>query len=371
MKYGIFLFIICFVIIALAELGLQVLDYPYYEPEVRVGWRYQGADSEDHLNQLGFRGRRIMYDSTDKVVLLLGDSQVEADGCAFDQMPERYLEQELSRIDPKIKVFSIGAGGYGTDQALLALEAYFKQFRADLVLLWVTPSNDVWNNLFPTHIPKDGLPKPTFWLEKGQLKGHKFTPDSLVAQNSPLKLVHLWQRIFANPLRGIDEQWATQTMPPPYQPQTTYEGDYLDWTGHKIENLHNEKAHAAIQLLPTSPRTRYGIALTQALFERVRQMAEKHGIKVVFFYRDEYPELPTDTTVTIIKQGKGYFTLSKKEYNQNIELLMRPVNAIQVPLLEEDWRISPNDGHLNAHANAQVMKTLVDSLGNRPALFGY
>ena len=363
--------VICTVIVVLAEVGLQLLDYPYYQQEVRVGWKYQGGDTQDHINQLGFRGRPIAYDSTDKVVLLVGDSQVEADGCAFDQMPERHLEQALSRLYPKVKVFSIGAGGYGTDQALLALEEYFQRFRADVVLLWVTPSNDVWNNLFPTHIPKDGLPKPTFWLENGQLKGYRFTPDSLVARNSPLKLVHLWQRIFSNPLRGIDEQWAAQTMPPPYQPQTSYEGEYLDWTGHRIENLQNEKAHAAIQLFPTSDRTRYGIALTQALFQKVEQKAQVSGAKTIFFYRDEYPELPTDTTITIIKQGKGYFTLSKKEYNRNIELLMHPINAIQVPLLEKDWRISPDDGHLNAHANAQVMKTLVDSLSNRPALFGY
>ena len=68
-------------------------------------------------------------------------------------------------------MFSVGAGGYGQDQELLALREYYSKYRANLVLLWQTPGNDIWNNIFPTHWPTNANPKPTFWLEDGRLKG--------------------------------------------------------------------------------------------------------------------------------------------------------------------------------------------------------
>ena len=361
LKNALFSLFTTFILICLVEGALQLLNYPYYQPEVRVGWKYQGKDKE-HLNQLGFRGQKIKYDSTDKVVLLLGDSQVEADGCAFEQMPEKHLQTALQKSMPNVKVFSIGAGGYGTDQELLALQEYFKHFRAYLVLVWITPSNDVWNNLFPTHIPKDGTPKPTFWLENHQLKGYKLKPDSLIIKNSPFKLVHLFQRVFDNPLKGIDENWAKQTMPPAYIPESQYKAPFLDWTGHKTENLVNEKAHNAIQFSPVSPRTKYGIALTQALFEKLKQTSAENKAKIVYFYRDEYPEISTDSSLAVIKQGNGFYTISKKQYNINIKALTQLFQSIRLPILIKDWRVSPEDGHLNAKANQQVMKSLADSL---------
>lgn len=138
------------------------------------GWRYHGKRTEE-INQLGFRGQRINYDKQDYVVLLVGDSQVQSATCVFEKMPERRLEDHLSIITGKaIRVFSLGAGGYGQDQQLLALKEFFRDYSADLVVVWETPGNDVWNNMFPTHWPKDGTPKPTFWLDgNDKLKGPK------------------------------------------------------------------------------------------------------------------------------------------------------------------------------------------------------
>ncbi len=134
-----------------------------------VGWRYPGKDK--HVNQLGFKGRRIDYSNNSIVILLLGDSQVEAENLPFGCFPEQALEYHLSFLNPQVKAFSLGATGYGNDQQLLVLKEYFQKYRADYVLLWQTITNDIWNNIFPTHCPKDGWPKPTFWLENGVLKG--------------------------------------------------------------------------------------------------------------------------------------------------------------------------------------------------------
>ena len=119
-------------------------------------------------NQLGSRGVPIQYSAGDYVVLLIGDSQVEAAACSYYWLPERRLEHHLSATRP-VRVFSLGAGGWGQDQQLLALREYYQRFRADLVIAWQTPDNDLWNNTFPSMDPDGHQPKPTYWLENNTL----------------------------------------------------------------------------------------------------------------------------------------------------------------------------------------------------------
>ncbi|MBN2382650.1 hypothetical protein JXQ70_07190 [bacterium] len=60
-----------------------------------IGWRSSATSSE--LNELGFRGQPINYNSDDYVVVLLGDSYVESiTGCTFNAIPERRLEYHYS-----------------------------------------------------------------------------------------------------------------------------------------------------------------------------------------------------------------------------------------------------------------------------------
>jgi hypothetical protein len=58
-------------------------------------------------------------------------------------MPEKRLQDYLNMYDKKVKVFSLGAPGYGQDQQLLVLKDYYRQYHADVVILWETPKNDV------------------------------------------------------------------------------------------------------------------------------------------------------------------------------------------------------------------------------------
>lgn len=88
----------------IGALFLQILLVP---PPLIAGWK--SAVPTNEQNQLGFRGRQITYSSEDYVVVLLGDSQVEASALPFDAVPERLLEQHLNR--PHTKVFSVGTGG--------------------------------------------------------------------------------------------------------------------------------------------------------------------------------------------------------------------------------------------------------------------
>jgi len=166
--------------ITIAEFFLQFIDKP---SPVISGWLNQKSRLE--TNQLGFRGKKITYTDNDYVIVLLGDSQVAAAACSFYWMPESRLEHYLNtKLNKNIKVFSVGAGGYGQDQQLLMLKKYYITYRADMVVLWQTPSNDIWNNVFPTHWPGNGWPKPTFKLVNGELQGPSYErPCYSVAAN--------------------------------------------------------------------------------------------------------------------------------------------------------------------------------------------
>ena len=76
--------------IALMELGLRLIRKPNYY----AGWKPNQVLASE-MNQLGYRGKKIEYTDEDFVVVLLGDSQVYAAGCAFGWLPEARLEHHL------------------------------------------------------------------------------------------------------------------------------------------------------------------------------------------------------------------------------------------------------------------------------------
>jgi hypothetical protein len=338
----------------LGEVYLSVTDQP---PNHRWGWRYIGRRSGE-LNELGFRGRPIHRNEEDRVVLLVGDSQVVAEACAFEDMPERRLEHHLSSITAKpIKVFTLGATGYGQDQQLLALKEYLHDRSADLVIAWETPGNDIWNNMFPTHWPKDGTPKPTFWLdENGDLRGprrslYRFRLASLI-DNIVLKT-------------SLDEFWEDRYLPPPYEPMTHYSGFATEnWhvLNRRLEDIEREKTHVILSLFPRSERTEYGVQLANKLLKAMREQSEASGAGFVAFAVDR-PDFPLRDGVYKLRKGpKSIFArLSGEQYWENIAEVNRNIEFFVIPVRVKSF-MKGRDPHLNERAVDQVMKDLADVL---------
>ncbi len=348
------------VLIALfiGEVGLRIIDKP--KPALS-GWRSAGV-SPSERNQLGFRGQAIQYADGDFVVVLLGDSQVEAAACACDWMPERVLERDLNAAGPRTRVFSVAASGYGQDQQLLALREYLSQYRADLVILWETPANDYWNNLFPANFA-DGRPKPTFWLEGGELRGPSEglgEPDSDAPR---LKLRLLWDRVAGS---SRDRAWERR-YPPPYRPEEGHAPDASDdwqrlWDGNvrgfRGEDLGSEKSHLAMFLTPRSERTRYGLDLAHALLDEIGREVRSRGGRFAAFTA-QTPPAPEDDFYEGVHalNGRTYRT-SWRQYYDNVEYMNRGVDFRLIPVTVERWRVGPENPHLNEHATEQVMNDL-------------
>lgn len=347
-----------------AVLGALALQVLYRPRPVHAGWRTRAAARES--NELGFRGHPIRYEPDDHVVVLLGDSQVEARACAYGWMPERRLEHHLREGGHDTRVVSVGAGGYGQDQELLALREYFARYRADVVVLWLTVLNDPWNNAFPTHWPRNGWVKPTFWLEDGELRGPDFELGESV-ESSGVALVTLLGRAFPSDLDG---SWARARLPAPYEPLAEWDGPVdRSWQEQwdrdaplgQGEDLELEKTHYAIRLTPPSARTRYALELTRRLLLEIERECTTHGARFVLF-TVPWPEYENEPETVHVLNGRFYRT-SGAQMREHIESLTEDFTWHDVPTSTPSPRVGPGDVHLNQHAVDEVMAGLAARLG--------
>ena len=153
-----------------AEVFLRVSDVG----NMRAGWRIAHELDSVHakplyVNQLGYRGHTISASEAEVSIVLDGDSQVECTSCPDDHLPEDALREAFAERGRKVRVTSLGASGFGADQELLALRSYFRAgYHADVVVVWQTPGNDIFNAMFPNMAPVFGVGKlkPTFRLTR-------------------------------------------------------------------------------------------------------------------------------------------------------------------------------------------------------------
>lgn len=357
----------------LAETALRIADLP---KQVRFGWRSRAR----WHNQLGFRGKRIRYSEDDFVVLLVGDSQVEAGDLPPEHLPEILLEGHLRQATKKnVRVFSLGASGYGQDQELLALQEYYREAgRADLVLLWETPYNDVWNNLFPNQWLEGSPPKPTFILRDGTLDAG--TVSRIGGQMlSSVRTFAVLQKAFSPAYKAAvsDKKWERRYLPPAYEPvqdaaspsdlwQRLLDEDF-GWM--RYEDLDKEKSNFAIGLVPPSPRMRYALELSRLLLARIQELVEGRGGRFVAFrvltktsrlYQQPRHMEPRDYSF----RGKVY-RFSFGQELENIASMNKGIPFLEVPCTLYNWKLKRADWHLNGAATNDAMKNLARLLAEK------
>lgn len=327
-----------------------------------VGWNSRGYYLMDSLNEFGFRGKTIQpqKDSTEKIILFIGDSQVEANDLPFKYMLENLVPKLLHEKDSThtYTCYSIGSGGFGQDQEFLAAKEYFKKYGADKVLLWLTPENDVWNNIFPTHWPVNANPKPTYWIENGQLKG----PNYQWLQQYPDTNKPLWKQPFFT-FRNMDTKWESK-LPPPYKgiPSIDYKGPLETHpTLGGDEAIAIEKSHYAIFLDPPSKRMDYGIQLTRFLLDSIQQLCKANHAEFTIFtgLNNEVTDM-RDSSYFVEAEGKVY-KLSKQTFFDNVGAITTGF-PFHLFVLNTDWKqISRSDNH---HYNFIAQQELAQKIVN-------
>ena len=364
------------------ELTLRYLDRP---EQIVAGW---WRESPEDRNQLLARGRPIEYDDNDFVILILGDSQAQGFNLSFDKMPSLLLERELHRLGyMSVRVFSLAVVGHGQDQQLLMLEKYFEdhEFRADLVLMWESPSNDIWNNLFPNAWEQGSQPKPTFALVEGKLIGPSMEMGQPIEPIlSSVKLFALLQTVFAAgpTLATSDAAWSERYLPPPYapvEPRPELEPVMLwqslynrGWGFMSLEQFGTDKSNYAIGFVPVSPRIRYAIELMNALLHRTKELVESRGGTFLAFRSKTRTsrlfgqEMHLEPRPYVIHDK--LFRFSFKQEWDNIDEINEGIEYYDVDCEIDDWRLTPEDWHLNEAAVGDVVKKLASLLAEKEKL---
>lgn len=327
-----------------------------------AGWNSATSmNRPDSLNQLGFRGKQIRAARSpkEKIILLLGDSQVEANALPWEYLMENLLPEKLSDSTYTYVCYSLGSGGFGQDQQLLVLREYFKWFRADYVLLWFTPENDVWNNQFPTHWPANGSLKPTFWLEGDRLKGpHMAYLQHPKREESGSFLWDMVQHIYTD---GSDRDagWE-EKLPPRDEPVWVSAPSALVYErAGADENFETGKTHYSIVFPKRGLRLQYGIDLTHALLQEIQWVAEQnHAHFLPFSVENGYLRNWPDS-VFYVQQNDRYYALDKRMYHRNLSDIMAGLPFRYFRLASPWIQVSRDDNH---HLNHTAQQEAADSL---------
>lgn len=309
---------------------MALFDRPRLPP---WGWSHGAHVPPEELNELGHRGRR---DAGAEPVLLVGDSQVETTR-PFERMPERFLAEELGR-----SVLSVAAAGWGQDQQLLALRRALLRVRPKAVVLWFTPTNDLWNNLFPTsHLH----PKPTFRWQAGRLEEPRWP--------KPWRWELLWLRAFGGSPFPRDGEWD---LPPAYALGDEPAPELRMPPG---EDFRTEKTHYHLYLSPPSPRMRQAMALTRALLEEIRRLVAPAPFLVVYRKRDRLWEPPQAPTA--FRVPGGTVRLSRRAGREVVERTLAGFFRREVSL-PPGLTLSATDPHLGDEGNRRMMAAVAEVL---------
>jgi hypothetical protein len=355
---------------AASELSLRMGDLPPPQPS---GWSGCGRTAV-HCNELGTRGRSYASARSARRVLLLGDSQIESWVSAPAEMPERVLEKALAyRGVRDVDVRSLGADGWGQDQQLLALERYFAEQRADVVLLWFTEGNDLADNVFSVG-GENHSPKPTFWIERSQLRGPTEAWLSPAQQQPVWRVPALLTRALGGPSsawRGVAPSrraWHASRLPAPRAPRACRadDGPEAGWARELAEEpedlaaLRIEHTDLAFNFAPSSERMKRAAALTNQLIARIASTAAQHGARF-FVFRELRPHQTRPLSGPSVQRvGDECWDVDRAERRALMRSALAGQPVWEQPLRVENYRVSPTDGHLNPRALVDVLSFVAD-----------
>lgn len=386
-------FMVCLFWLSIAEVTLCFLSDRL---NLNWGWRwdespYRSAEniSDHRVNQLGLRGREISYTDDDIVILLVGDSYVEAGTQRFEDMPEFILEQALQEQygSKNIRVFSVASAGWGQDQQLLWLKQYFKNYRADLVVAWLTPVNDFWENTFVERSVSTsfGRLKPSFRLVGGYLEGpkqsytHSYILDLIVRAKANLegaesKLleqeVTYWNSQLPSASRKIQPVSCPDKVVAQAEVISALRENHGDITVKTSEDIEGNRSHFSPFGIPRSMREQYQIDITKALLERMKSEVETVDGKFAVFYPYGSELDLAMSHVKCIRSDSSeiVYAIDMKDVLVELKKLSQ-INFITPRIVSsQPTMISSVDWHLNRLGNELAMKGLANLLMERKFL---
>jgi hypothetical protein len=181
-----------------------------------------------------------------------------------------------------------------------------------------------------------------------------------IRESARTKLGLVWQHWFKV---SRDKEWE-QILPAAYTPLSEPNGpvknDWQEWwntnaRSMKSENLKNEKSHLAIYLAPRSERMKYGLDLSRSLLHEIQTLADSNHSQFEIFATDISDREGQEMEGIHLLNGE-YYRTSVAQYRENLEYLNRGFDFAIIPVTIDQWRVGPENPHLNEHATDEMMK---------------
>jgi hypothetical protein len=160
----------------LAEVGLRLAGFTYFNPSTydselgfalrpnAEGWWTREGSAYIKINSRGLRDYEHQFQKPNNTIRIavLGDSFAEAFQVStentFWSVMQRELQSALAPQKKQVEVLNFGVSGFSTARELIMLRQRVWQYEPDVVVLQITPGNDIRDNSRVLAIFTDALP---------------------------------------------------------------------------------------------------------------------------------------------------------------------------------------------------------------------
>nr|WP_281721628.1 hypothetical protein [Nitrosomonas nitrosa] len=203
-------------------------------------------------------------------ILVLGDSFMEANQVALEEAFPKLLETSFGR---GVEVINASVSGWGTDDEITYLTRYGFQFQPDLVLIGMTLSNDLQDNL--------------------DEEFHMFSNGHL--QEIPNKVVPSFD--FA--VLKVKEWLASHS----HLYQVLLRAKRLSWTQQAEKQLASHMV--SLLTIGETPETQQAWDMTRLLLMKMKSETEKNGAKVAVFLIPLFIQVSEERLSVFLKEQQS------------------------------------------------------------------
>jgi len=204
-------------------------------------------------------------------ILLLGDSVIDCNSYDVHERVPYYLAK---RLGDRYLVHNISSGGWGTDQEYLAYQFYKERFSSDIVLLFFTPANDLYNNSVDRAIWQKTR-KPMFILnaeEELELK-----PLGQANTVNPLQRYLGQSMAYFGASSAVKAAWKKWTV--------TEHTEHTELAQKKTDQIDSEEcSHISSFSVPLSERLSKSWAVTKKILRKLRDEVKESGGEFAIVY---------------------------------------------------------------------------------------
>ncbi|MBP7089006.1 MAG: SGNH/GDSL hydrolase family protein [Candidatus Omnitrophica bacterium] len=304
-------------------------------------------------------------------ILFLGDSITYGVVAKIEDIYARYVEYLLKKREYNVEVIALALGGWGTDQALEALETEGFKYKPDFIIYQFC-ENDVFDNLMPDKNTSndDFHNKKTFKYEiaDNNLRKIKLYPKTKNIEMTKAFLLKSYLIYNVNRFKNIAIDYFRTKID---EERRLHRDLY-----HRIKNiglinpLTTCYRHDSVE---QTPKLKIGWQLLEALVLRMKSVSEAHKAKFLIFCesgdeaRKEWElnakRIQTDGNLDFVIFNGIKYPVDLKRPLKNLQIICKKNN---IPLIEPKrkyYRYN-KDAHPDKTGNANIGKDIVEFLLN-------